>query len=198
MNNKKFNNRPNDRIRIQSSNVNIDYWISRAPAVVGMIFAKTIEGTKILVIKRSKNMRNEPNKYGAPSGFLDWNESGYDGMMREVYEETSLYIPDYEKYVTFSNDKKPFMVIDDPNEDKNQNISLFYIIMLDFTIENSNIDLCPYYIENYKNKETSMVCWLHLSDFQGSADKDLPWAFNHNDKIHSAINYYIKNKHRNE
>ena len=69
------------------------YWISKAVAVVGIIFANTVDGLHVLVIKRSNTMRDEPKKFGVPSGFLDWEETLHEAMIREVYEETSIYLP---------------------------------------------------------------------------------------------------------
>ena len=186
----KFSNRPNPHVMYRYSDgqgvkINQDYWISRAPAVVGIVFAFGIEdGGRVLVIKRSKNMREEANKYGAPSGYLDWDESGYEGMVREVYEETSLYLPNYSDYVVFDNNKQPFFVNDDPKKDKNQNVSLVYILVLDFK---NNPDVFPVDIENYTDHETAQVWWLKLSYFY---NVEMEWAFNHDERIKMALNYF--------
>ena len=164
-----------------------DFWISRAPAVVGIIFAFGVEGGgRVLVIKRSENMPDEPNKYGAPSGYLDWDESGFDGMTREVYEETSMYLPDYDPFLIFNNYEQPFYVHSDPETDKKQNISLTYVMVYDF---HNEPDFFPKDIEKYTDDETAKVEWLKLQDFYNT---QYEWAFNHNKRIEMALRYYNK------
>lgn len=184
----RFNNTPNEHFRMSyqtpHGNVGLDYWISRAPAVVGIIFAYGVEGgSRVLVIKRSNNMHDEPNKYGAPSGYLDWDETGFEGMTREVFEETSLYLPDYEPFLVFDNKKQPFFVQDDPTKDKNQNVSLTYLLVFDFINDPESF---PIEIEKYYDKETAKVEWLKLSDF---FNKSREWAFNHDERIVMAHKY---------
>jgi len=192
----KFNNRPNPHVihRYDSGTgikLNQDYWISRAPAVVGIIFAYGVDGgPRVLVIRRSKNMREEPNKFGAPSGYLDWDETGFEGMTREVYEETSMYLPDYTDFLIYDNKKQPFFVQDDPKKDKNQNVSLTYLLVYDFK---DHQDFFPVDIEKYKDSETAEVQWLRLSDFYNALYE---WAFNHDERIKMALEYFNKNFER--
>ena len=188
----KFNNKPNEHLMLgldtSIHKIRRDIWISRACAVVGIVFAFGVEGgTRVLVIKRSKKMRDEPNKYGAPSGYLDFNESGFDGMTREVFEETSMYLPDYNSFLKFDNNKQPFFVQDDPKKDRNQNISLTYIIVYDFI---GHQDFFPINIENYTDHETIGVEWLKLSDFYNESKE---WAFNHDERIKMALEYFNEN-----
>ena len=186
-----FNNTPNEHFRMSyqtpQANLELDYWISRAPAVVGIVFAFGVEGgSRVLVIKRSAKMRDEPLKYGAPSGYLDWDENGFEAMTREVYEETGMYLPDYSPFLIFDNDEQPFYVHTDPLTDKNQNISLTYRMVYDFSRES---DFFPQEIEKYKDGETQQVLWLRLQDFYNS---QYDWAFNHNNRIEMAMRYYKK------
>ena len=188
----KFNNTPNNHFRMSyrtpQGNIGLDYWISRAPAVVGIIFAFGVEGSPyVLVIKRSKKMREEPNKYGAPSGYMDWDETGYEAITREIYEETSMYLPDYEPFLIFNNNEQPFFVQTDPKKDRNQNISLTYIMVYDFK---DSPDFFPKEIEIHTDFETSKVEWLSLSYFYNS---NREWAFHHDERIKSALKYFNQN-----
>jgi 8-oxo-dGTP pyrophosphatase MutT (NUDIX family) len=188
----KFKNKPNPHVIYHYNDFNgikvkQDYWISRASAVVGIVFAFGVEGGgRVLVIKRSAKMRDEPLKYGAPSGYLDWNETGFEGMVREVYEETSLYLPNYDPFLIFDNNKQPFYVHTDPLTDKNQNVSLTYLMVYDFSKEP---DFFPKEIQDYTDKETAEVLWLRLQDFYNT---HYEWAFNHNNRIEMAMRYYKK------
>jgi 8-oxo-dGTP pyrophosphatase MutT (NUDIX family) len=188
----KFNNIPNPHLIHQYDNgcgkkIHQDFWISRAPAVVGIIFVFGIEGGgRVLIIKRSKNMREEPLKYGAPSGYLDWNETGYEAMTREVYEETSMYLPNYNPFLIFDNNKQPFFILDDPKKDKNENVTLTYLLAFDFL---SDPESFPVEIEKYCNHETAEVEWLKLTDFFNESKK---WAFNHDERIVMAYKFFNK------
>ena len=189
----EFKNKPNQHIKLYYSNdvrgteVKQEYWISRAAAVCGIIFAFGVEGgSRVLVIKRSKNMPDEPNKFGAPSGYLDWDESGYDGMVRETYEETSMYLPDYDPFILFNNNREPFWVNTNPMA-FNQNISLFYVQVYDFS---SNPDFFPIDIQEYTDGETAQVEWLNLQDFYNNKRE---WAFNHDERIAMALKHFNKN-----
>jgi len=158
------------------------HWISRSPAVVGIHVA--IHGNEIyLLIEKRSAMMDEPNKLCVPCGYLDWNESGYEAIIRETFEETGFYVPAYQKQLLFDNDKQPFYVQSDPGKDAKQNISLSYIFAYKF-------NEMPMHIEQFKNDEISEVKWLNLKDFLNN-EKDMDFAFNHNERIHMAIKKFL-------
>jgi 8-oxo-dGTP pyrophosphatase MutT (NUDIX family) len=187
----KFKNKPSDHIRYSftspSTGVKIDheYFVSRAPAVVGVIFALRPGGIEVLITKRSNKMRDEAGKFCVPCGYLDWDETGYEGMTREVYEETSLYLPDYEKYKKFDNNKQPFWVKTDP-KDNRQNVSLLYLTYFDF----SSFDVLkfPYFVEKFSCKETELNKWMFVKEFF-DVRHTMEWAFEHDRTIEYALNF---------
>jgi 8-oxo-dGTP pyrophosphatase MutT (NUDIX family) len=190
----KFNNVPNSRIQVKVTNqdgvsTNIDYWISRANAVVGVVFAFTEHGSYVLVTKRSMKMMDEKGKMCVPCGYLDWNETGYESVTREIYEETSLYLPDIHDQLIFNNGGKPFEIKDNPNADKRQNVSMLYVSVYDFKNEP---DKFPSHIHAFTCHETESVQWMKLLDFYAYCDT-YEWAFNHDETIKSALNYFNKN-----
>jgi ADP-ribose pyrophosphatase YjhB (NUDIX family) len=191
---KKFNNKPNSHVKVYHKSSNgkfeCDYWISRSIAVVGVIFAHHKNQVKVLITQRSERMVDEPYKFGVPCGYLDWEETIYFAMMREVYEETSFFMPDFEKLLLFNNDKQPFLIKDDPKKDKRQNVSFVYLSSYDF--RNENEEKFPYDVEAFRNKETNLVKWMSINDFFLSY-KNYGWAFNHDETIKSAWQYYEDN-----
>jgi ADP-ribose pyrophosphatase YjhB (NUDIX family) len=182
-----FNNKMNKNIRIGINNgdglVTENYWISRAPAVVGIIFFIVYGIPYVLTIVRSKRMMYEGGKRGVPSGFLDWNESGYDAMRREVYEETQLNLLDHENCCIFDNGNEPFYVQTDPNSSELQNVSLTYIKVY----EESEL---PIGIEDFKCHETQSVKWTALSEIE-FIPKEV-WAFSNQKRIMDAWDFYQK------
>ena len=188
----EFKNKPNERIQIRHTTAlgtqNIDYFMSRSVAVVGVVIAITPEGQRVLVTKRSNRMRDEKGKLGVPCGYCDWSESAHSAMVREVYEETSLYLGDYQKFTIFDNHKKPFDIIDEHDKDARQNVSLIYLTVLEF----DDMKYFPDNIEKYTCHETADVKWMKVLDFY-SYHKNLPWAFHHDETIKSAYTFFNKN-----
>ena len=181
---KRFNNKENDHVMYSFTSpgtgvkVKQNFFISRSIAVVAIIFAITKGGTKVLITKRSKTMMDEPGKFSLPCGYLDWDETRHEGMMREVYEETSFYMPDNEEYLVFDNNKQPIIVKDKPT-DHRQNISNIYLNVYDFTNEPKAF---PSDIDTFTCKEVEVVQWADMDVFLGTHE-DYEWAFEHNKTI---------------
>jgi 8-oxo-dGTP pyrophosphatase MutT (NUDIX family) len=125
-------------------------------------------------------MPDGPGKWVCPSGYLDYDEDGWDAMRRETYEETSFLFDDYKKYLIFDNDKEPFYTHTKPNENR-QNILIWYCVIFDF----SSIGL-PKNIESYKNYEVDKVKWLPIEHI-----KKYEWGFKHDERIRRAIDTHI-------
>lgn len=181
----KFNNIPNECIN--------GVWNSRSVAIEAYIFAGSNYVNNgmlnVLTIKRSETIRDEPNKWAIPSGYLDWHETGYESMIRELYEETSFFLPDYEKFIIFNNYEQPFY-IDTRITNNRQNVVHRYVVLLEFF---DMIDL-PKHIEEYKCDETDIVKWMGCSEFTRK-DSQLVWAFNHDIKIFDAISYLFEGRY---
>jgi ADP-ribose pyrophosphatase YjhB (NUDIX family) len=189
----KFNNVPNERIQLRyttnsGKQVDLDYFISRSVAVVGVVIASTLNGMYVLIAQRSKNMRDEALKFGVPCGYLDWNENAHEAMVREICEETSLHLPDFEKYIIFDNNKQPYCVKSSPSEN-HQNVSLLFVTVVDLYAE---MQLFPYDIEKFTCHETSMVKWMPFVEFITNR-KNIEWAFNHDETIMGALKHFNEN-----
>ena len=170
-----FKNRGNEEVELKDGR---KVWLSRSPAVVAVILAVEESTDRIFVLteKRSAIM-DEPNKWAVVSGYMDWDETGMEAIVRETYEETSFYIPKFENQLRFDNDGDPFYVHTDPKTDAKQNVSLSYIFIYQF-------DNIPRYVEQFKDKEISEVKWMEISEvFQGGKQ----WAFNHDERIEMAV-----------
>jgi len=170
----EFKNRLNEEAELVDGRI---VWLSRASAIVAVILIKVKDETYVLTEKRSEIM-DEPNKWAVPSGYLDWDENGLEGIIREVYEETSFFIPDYEDSVVHSSDQ-PFYVHSDPWSDAKQNVSLSYLFMY-------KMDRIPREVEQFKDKEIAEVKWVNVEDIFSIGD----WAFDHDRRIQMALNNY--------
>ena len=171
----QFNNRSNKVYKIDGQEI----WESRSPAVVAVLFGITKNGTYVLSEKRSQNMQDEPGKWVLASGYIDWDESGWDALIREVYEETSFYMPNFEKYLIHDNNKTPFFVNTDPSENR-QNVALSYLLVYDFKKKG-----LPRKVESYKDSEIEKVKWINFKDIF-----KYTWAFSHDKRIINGFYSY--------
>src|SRR4030042_984708 len=68
-------------------------WYSRAVAVVGLILAHDyIWDWYVLANKRGKNTPDFQGYWSLPCGYLDFNETCEEAIIREIFEETGLKI----------------------------------------------------------------------------------------------------------
>lgn len=184
-----FKNVVNEHIQIKMdiSNQKIvrDYFISRSVAVVGVVFVLVGNELMVLTTKRSHRMCDEANKYGVPCGYLDWNETTYEAMTREVFEETSMYLPDYADKLIYNNNENPIYIQDKPDKDKRQNVSFIFISV--YGLESFPLD-----IEKYTDSETAEVKWMSLTQFYAKYENEYAWAFEHNLTIKNAVEHFNK------
>ena len=58
--------------------------------LLNVVSAVLIKDNKILLPKRSSNLKNMPNKYEFPGGKVEENETLKEALKRELYEELSI------------------------------------------------------------------------------------------------------------
>lgn len=124
---------------------------------------------------------DEPGKWCLPCGYMDWDENGWQAVTREIYEETSLYIPDYDQYLVNRNKKKPFFVNTEVSENR-QNIALIYGMVFNF-----KDGLPQESLSSYTNIEIDDIKWVKIEDIN-----DLDTAFNHSKRIQQARKHFSK------
>ena len=168
----KFLNKPNKLILGVDGK---EYWISRSVAVVAVVLGIWKDNIFVIGEQRSEKM-DEPGKYCVPCGYLDFNESGYEAVVRELYEEVKFYVPDYILNLMTNNEEQPFFVQTDPSENR-QNVALTYCLIYDF----EKIGL-P---ELQKCDEVKKVEWIPIERVNNKEMYD--WAFLHQDRIKLAV-----------
>ncbi len=183
MSNKKFNNRDNKSYRVSDDKI---VWESRSPALVGVIITEFEGEEYVLIGKRGVGAADNQGRYNVPCGYLDWDETGHDGICREVYEETGLYIPDILNdevpgiLVSENYMDQPFYVNTDPKENR-QNVSLSYGLY--FVCDK----LPELSIENCEPDEVSEVKWIKLTQMES-----YDFAFEHDVRIQYFIDMLNK------
>ncbi len=146
-------------------------WSGRYCAVVGFVFKQVNNDWFILANKRSNNTPDYQGYWNCPCGYLECNETGEEGVSREVLEETGVYIKPFE--FTLYN------VETDPKICNRGNVSLRYWTF-NPDIESKTIST-PNEVEEVK--------WINLFDI-----KDYKWAFNHDNIIYDIWNILLENQ----
>ena len=159
-----------------------EYWISRAVAVVGIIVG--VENGNIssfLISQRGLGCPDFVGSWSCTCGYLDWDETAEEGVVREIYEELGIKI-----------NTKPILwkVITDPKRDSRQNIILRYLIPVDQKELEEMVSNIKFGQEESRGGENSEVSGVKLVSVINI--RDYNWAFNHDDVILEAYDEWRK------
>ena len=161
------------------------YWISRAMAVAGVIFAINPRTQKpiFLVEKRGPGCPDYIGYYALVCGYLDWDETLEEAIIREAWEETGLRIdPERDKI-------EPFYIQDNPKENTRQNVTVRFAIEVPYnTLVRCYNDKTLNGNTEKRGGEAGEIEKIELVEL-----KDLnkyKWAWNHDKVIEYVVQYY--------
>ena len=155
--------------------------ISRACSVVAEVCLYDIE-TKdwyILLMQRGEESPDFKGFWCLPCGYLDWDETLYQAMLREVYEETGLLVSELINHPQFMSANKselaylsqPWLIYDLP-EDKKQNLAFHFATLFSWKG-------LPYpTLNKFNEQEVTDVKWFSIKEAM-----TLTLAFNHQQRI---------------
>ena len=72
-----------------------EWWISRSIAVTGCVFTFLNGKWCVLANKRGEGTPDFQGMWNMPCGYLDFNETTAEAVIREVYEETGVRLTSY-------------------------------------------------------------------------------------------------------
>lgn len=149
-------------------------WSGRYCAVVGFVFSfnKKTEELFILANKRGIGTPDFQGLWNCPCGFLEADESGEQGVAREIYEETGLNV-DSSKFSLFG-------VQTDPAKSNNGNVSLRYVAVLG----SDKLPELKYENVNGEENEVEDVKWININDIY-----EYEWAFGHDEVINQIKSF---------
>ncbi len=142
------------------------FWYSRSMAVAVFVFARNSEGEWcVLANKRGPGCPDFVGYWVCPCGYLDFNETIADAVIRECYEETG---------VTLSKDSLKFIGYNDSPKENRQNVTFTFAAVLDYMPRTSSA--------NNEESETSDIKWISVNELS-----QYSWAFNHKRLIEEII-----------
>lgn len=116
----------------------------------------------VLITQRSATMDTHPNLWCLPCGYVDWDESIHQAVIREVWEETGINV-DKEEYSMYH-------VNDNPNNDGLQNITFHFLIRLQQNKKDVELDL---------SDEVQDAYWLSPIEIENDLHDGKEAAFGH-------------------
>lgn len=150
------------------------FWYSRSVATTGLVLCKNDKDEWcVLANQRGDGAPDYQGYWNIPCGYLEHGVSGEENIVKEIFEETGVFIP--------SNKMQFYSVITSPKENK-QNVSIRY-----YTILNGNCNMYPLTDDNSEMNEVSDIQWIPLSEID-----NYQWAFNHLPLIKEMASNIIK------
>jgi 8-oxo-dGTP pyrophosphatase MutT (NUDIX family) len=150
-------------------------WSGRYCAVTGIVFAEidNDHGTKDVYVLANLRGPGTPDFQGywnMPCGFLERNESGEQGVCREMYEECGFSLK--------PEDMLLYGVETDPATCNNGNVTIRYYSYKHY----SELPKLNYKNINGEEGEVDSVKWINVEDV-----KNYKWAFGHDKLISKCL-----------
>jgi len=122
----KFNNRENKRIELPSGDL---FFHARSTAVVACVICMVGDVPHVLMVERGEKVDNS-GLWCLPCGYLDWDESLGEAVVRELFEETGLDIGEIpQERIIHRDENVPYYIESSPKAHR-QNISHHFGIAL--------------------------------------------------------------------
>ena len=137
-------------------------WSGRYCAVCGIVLVNCKQDTFVLANLRGSGTPDYQGYWNLPCGFLEDNETGAEGVCREIFEECGLTLAPS----CFSL----FDVETDPLTCNNGNVTIRYIAL------RTILELPKLKYENINGEENEVesVKWINIKEID-----NYKWAFNH-------------------
>lgn len=191
----KFKNRESERVELEDGRI---VWLSRSPAVMSIVVAivgRWWEQKKFYVITsvRGKDTPDFQGHHCCPCGYLDWDEDGWQGAAREIWEETNfnvLNVIKSKELLTNGNSYKvkiidnyygnqPYFVNSSPSANR-QNITLGYALSFAVSKKEALPSLSGINVNKDNFQEVFSADWIPYEEILTPKYR---FAFHHDMKI---------------
>ena len=147
-------------------------WFSRSVAAAIFVYCKDKDGDWcVLASERGEEAADYRGFWNCCCGYLSFNETVKEAALRELYEETGVFIAD-ESIVKFIG-------YEDSPEANRQNVTFRFAAF----IEDAVTDDFTFSKKNNEGKEVGEIKWIKMANVD-----DYMWAFNHDKRIVEIFN----------
>lgn len=151
-------------------------WYSRSIAAAIFVYCKDQDGDWcILGSERGEEAADYRGFWNCCCGYLSKNETVKEAALRELYEETGVFITD-ESLVEFIGYE------DSPNANR-QNVTFRFAAFIEDAITTD----FTFSRKHNEGKEVGKISWIKLADID-----NYMWAFNHDKRIIEIYQKYAK------
>lgn len=141
-------------------------WLSRSVAVAIFVYCKDENGDWcVLGSERGEEAADYQGFWNCPCGYLDRDETTKEAALRELYEETGVFLNE--------NDIR-FIGYEDSPEANRQNVTFRFAAFIEDGVT-SNFSFSK---KNNEGKEVGEIKWIKVSDIDNYS-----WSFNHEKRI---------------
>lgn len=175
----RFNNRDNERVTLSDGRV---VFLSRSTAVVVCVICM-VDGVPHVLMGERGEAVDHSGKWCMPCGYLDWDETLDEAVVREAFEETGLDLTSIpENKVLYYDRRIPHDVISSPDENR-QNIANIFGVVFNGPLPKLDPSAA------IASKEVAQAEWVKLSTIPTLEDIESPlknmFAFKHDQRIHA-------------
>ncbi|HEY9828124.1 MAG TPA: NUDIX domain-containing protein [Stenomitos sp.] len=172
----KFKNTPNHCLNVEGK----EYWISRSATVLGLLMVALEDQVYVPLGLRGEDMPDETDKWGLPGGYVDYDETVGEALVREVWEELGLNLLALQVTHSLKGSlEQPYYVFSEPI--RRQNITLRFPVLFLLAPGFDLPDLRP----QVSHGEVKEARWFPLE----TALK-MNLAFNHQDALQHCLDHY--------
>jgi 8-oxo-dGTP diphosphatase len=169
----QFKNTPNQCVTIDGK----EQWISRSVTVLPVILLVKGQGIYVPLNKRGVALPDEVGKWGLPGGYLDYDETAGEAVIRECWEEMGLNLLDLaDRHRLVGSLEQPTYVFSQPS--RKQNVTLRFT-MIFFLADGADL---PILDPQVGSDEVEAAQWFTLAEALS-----MQLAFRHHEVIQVCL-----------
>lgn len=161
-----------------------EYWISRSVAVTGLIVVENPDTKELefLLERRGPGCPDNIGKLCSVCGYLDWDETLEDAIIRETYEETGF------KFDRDKDEMYQWLIKSNPSEN-HQNVVIRYVLLPNYYKLKEDLDLGRINTKTEERGgeggEVSDIRLYSLDEIKAMKSED--FAFGHKEMIEELV-----------
>jgi 8-oxo-dGTP diphosphatase len=157
-------------------------WVSRSITVLAVLIVAIANQAYVPLGLRGLALPDEIGKWGLPGGYLDYDETAGEAVIREVWEELGLNLLELQTlHQWYGSLEQPYYVSSEPIRKQNVTLRFPLLFILEETCE------LPKLQPQVPKDEVAQTAWVSLEE---ALRMDL--AFGHQEVIQHGLDGYFK------